>query len=133
MDRFFVYRPVFGWVIAAFILLAGLIALTRLPVEQYPSVAPPSLNLSYTYTGADADTLDRNVTAVIERELNGIDGFLYMNSVSRSNGSGQVVLTFKPGTDLNVARSLVQGRLSRAEPRLPQAVQQLGIQITDNS
>ena len=94
MDRFFVYKPVFGWVIAAFIALAGIIALSTLPVEQYPSVAPPSLNLSYTYTGADADTLDRNVTSVIERELSGIDGFLYMNATSRANGTGQISLTF---------------------------------------
>ena len=75
MNRFFVYKPVFGWVIAAFIALAGLLSLINLPVEQYPSVAPPSLNLSYTYTGADAETLDRNVTSVIEREMNGLDGF----------------------------------------------------------
>ena len=133
MDRFFVYKPVFGWVIAAFIALAGIIALSTLPVEQYPSVAPPSLNLSYTYTGADADTLDRNVTSVIERELSGIDGFLYMNATSRANGTGQISLTFESGTDLDVARSNVRDRLNRAEPRLPQAVQQMGIQITDNS
>jgi multidrug efflux pump len=133
VNRFFVYRPVFGWVIAAFIALAGIIALFNLPVEQYPSVAPPSLTLSYNYTGADAETLDRNVTAVIEKELNGIAGFLYMSSTSRANGTGQIVLTFQSGTDLNVARSLVQDRLNRVEPRLPQAVQQLGIQISDNS
>jgi multidrug efflux pump len=133
MDRFFVYKPVFGWVIAAFILLAGAISLVNLPIEQYPAVAPPALNLSYTYTGADAETMDRNVTAVIEREMNGIDGFLYMASTSRSNGTGQVIVTFKPGTDLNVVRPQVQDRLNRAEPRLPQAVQQLGVQITNNS
>ena len=133
MDRFFVYKPVFGWVIAAFIALAGILSLMNLPVEQYPSVAPPSMTLSYTYTGADAETLDRNVTAVIEREMNGIEGFLYMSAASRSNGTGQVILTFQSGTDLNTARSLVQSRLNRAEPRLPQAVQQMGVQITDNS
>ncbi|MBT2246745.1 multidrug efflux RND transporter permease subunit [Sphingobium sp. BHU LFT2] len=133
MDRFFVYKPVFGWVIAAFIAMAGIIALATLPVEQYPSVAPPALSLSYTYTGADADTLDRNVTSVIEREMSGIDGFLYMNSTSRANGTGQITLTFKAGTDLDFARSNVRDRLNRAEPRLPQAVQQMGIQITDNS
>ncbi len=133
MDRFFVYKPVFGWVIAAFIALAGILSLMNLPVEQYPSVAPPSLTLSYTYTGADAETLDRNVTAVIEREMNGIESFLYMSAASRSNGTGQVILTFQSGTDLNTARSLVQSRLNRAEPRLPQAVQQMGVQITDNS
>lgn len=133
MDRFFVYKPVFGWVIAAFIALGGLIALLNLPIEQYPSVAPPALNLTYTYTGADAQTLDKNVTSVIERELNGLDGFLYMTSSSRANGSGQIALTFQSGTDLNVARSEVQDRISRAESRLPEAVRKLGIQISDNS
>jgi len=133
MDRFFVYKPVFGWVIAAFIALGGLLGLLNLPVEQYPSVAPPSLNLTYSYTGADAQTLDSNVTSVIEREMNGIEGLLYMSSTSRSNGTGGVTLTFKTGTDLNVARSEAQDRLGRAEPRLPQAVRQMGVQITDNS
>ncbi|TCM17888.1 multidrug efflux pump [Novosphingobium sp. PhB165] len=133
MNRFFVYRPVFGWVIAAFIALGGLIALLNLPIEQYPSVAPPALNLSYTYTGADSETLDKNVTSVIEREMNGIDGFLYMSSASRSNGTGQITLTFKSGTDLNAARVEVQDRLNRAESRLPAEVRALGIQVTDNT
>ncbi|MET0268922.1 MAG: multidrug efflux RND transporter permease subunit [Sphingomonas sp.] len=133
MDRFFVYKPVFAWVIAAFIALAGVISLLQLPIEQYPSVAPPALNLAYTYTGADAETLDKNVTAVIERELNGIDGFLYMSSTSRSNGTAQIVVTFQSGTNIDIARTQVQDRLNRAEPRLPEEVQRLGIQITDNT
>lgn len=133
MDRFFVYKPVFAWVIAAFIALAGGIALFSLPIEQYPSVAPPALNLSYTYNGADADTLDKNVTSVIERELNGLDGFLYMSSTSRSNGSAGITLTFQSGTDINVARAQVQDRLNRAEQRLPEEVRRLGVTITDNS
>ena len=133
MDRFFVYKPVFAWVIAAFIALAGVIALRALPIEQYPSVAPPSLTLSYTYTGADADTLDNNVTAVIEREMNGIDGFLYMNSTSRSNGTASIVITFQSGTNLDITRTQVQDRLNRAEARLPEEVRRLGIQIADNS
>ncbi|MBT0671442.1 multidrug efflux RND transporter permease subunit [Novosphingobium profundi] len=131
MDRFFVYRPVFGWVIAAFVALGGLIALVNLPIEQYPSVAPPALTLTYIYTGADAETLDKNVTSVLEREMNGLDGFLYMKSTSRSNGTGELVLTFQSGTDLNAIRSEVQDRINRAEPRLPEAMRQLGIQITD--
>lgn len=133
MDRFFVYKPVFAWVIAAFIALAGVIGLIGLPIEQYPQVAPPALNLAFTYNGADAETLDRNVTSVIEREMNGIDGFLYMNSTSRSNGTAQITLTFQSGTDLNTARVEVQDRLNRAEPRLPEDVRRLGIQITDNT
>ena len=133
MDRFFVYKPVFAWVIAAFIALAGIISLLSLPIEQYPSVAPPSLTLSFTYTGADAETLDKNVTSVIERELNGIEGFLYMTSTSRSNGSASIVLTFQSGTDLDVARTQVQDRVNRAEQRLPEEVRRLGIQINSNS
>ncbi|RDE07373.1 multidrug efflux RND transporter permease subunit [Sphingomonas aracearum] len=133
MDSFFVNKPVFGWVIAAFIALAGVLALVSLPIEQYPSVAPPSLTLSYNYTGADASTLDSGVTSVIEREMNGIDGFLYMASTSRSNGTGQVVLTFESGTNIDIARTQVQDRLRRAEIRLPEQVRRLGIDIRDNS
>lgn len=133
MDSFFVHRPVFAWVIAAFIALFGTMALINLPIEQYPSVAPPSLTLSYTYNGADADTMDKNVTAVIERELNSVERYLYMSSTSRANGTGEIVLTFQSGTNLDVARTQVQDRLNRAEPRLPEDVRRLGIQITDNS
>jgi multidrug efflux pump len=133
MDRFFVDRPVFAWVIAGFIALFGTMALINLPIEQYPSVAPPSLTLAYTYNGADADTMDKNVTAVIERELNSVENFLYMSSTSRANGTGEIIVTFESGTDLDVARTQVQDRLNRAEPRLPEDVRRLGIQITDNS
>lgn len=133
MDTFFVRRPVFAWVIAAFVMLFGLIALSVLPIEQYPSVAPPSLTLSYGYNGADADTMDKNVTAVIERELNGVANFQYMASTSRANGTAEIVLTFKPGTSLDTARVQVQDRINRASPRLPEDVRRLGIQISDNS
>lgn len=133
MDRFFVDNPVFAWVIAAFIAMAGILALRSLPIEQYPSVAPPSLNLAYSYTGSDADSLDKTVTAVIERELNGVNGVLYTTAASRSNGSGSIGVTFESGTDLNVARSQVQDRINRAEARLPEEVRRLGIEVTDNS
>ena len=133
MDSFFVHRPVFAWVIAAFIALFGTMALLNLPIEQYPSVAPPSLTLTYTYNGADADTMDKNVTAVIERELNSVEKYLYMSSTSRANGTGEIIVTFQSGTNLDVARTQVQDRLNRAEPRLPEDVRRLGIQITDNS
>lgn len=133
MNRFFVYNPVFAWVIAIFIALFGVIGLKLLPIEQYPEVAPPALNLQITYNGADATTLDRTVTSIIEKEMNGVDNFLYMASTSRSNGTAQVTVTFKPGTDLDVARTQVQDRLSRVEPRLPQQVRQLGISVTKSS
>ncbi len=132
MGRFFVYKPVFGWVIAAFITLFGLISLVRLPIEQYPSVAPPSLNLRYNYTGADADTVEKSVTTIIEQEMTGLEGFLYMSSTSRSNGSGNIRLTFESGTDLDVTRSRVQDQLKGVEARLPAEVRQLGIRVGDN-
>ena len=133
MNRFFVEHPVFAWVIALFVALAGTIALFNLPIEQYPSVAPPSLNLAVTYNGADAETMDRNVTSVIEREMNGVENFQSMASTSRSNGTAQISITFKPGTDLDVARTQVQDRLNRADPRLPEDVRRMGVQVTDNA
>ncbi|MET0369739.1 MAG: efflux RND transporter permease subunit, partial [Sphingobium sp.] len=133
MHRFFVYNPVFAWVIAAFIALFGVIGLTALPIEQYPNVAPPSLTLAITYNGADAQTLDRNVTSIIEKEMNGVDNFLYMSATSRSNGTAELIVTFKSGTDLDIARTQVQDRLSRVEPRLPQEVRQQGVTITKSS
>jgi multidrug efflux pump len=133
MNRFFVYRPVFGWVIALFIALFGVIAIPLLPIENYPAVAPPAINVQASYNGADADVMDRAVTSVIEKELNGVDNFLYMSSTSRSNGTAQITVTFKPGTSLDVARTQVQDRLTRAEPRLPQEVRALGVRITESS
>ena len=133
MKRFFVYHPVFAWVVAIFVALFGIIGLRLLPVEQYPQVAPPALNLQITYNGADAATLDRTVTSIIEKEMNGVENFLYMSSTSRSNGTAQVTVTFEPGTDLDVARTQVQDRLSRVEPRLPAEVRQLGISVTKSS
>ncbi|WGU41599.1 efflux RND transporter permease subunit [Phenylobacterium sp. NIBR 498073] len=128
-SSFFAHRPVFAWVIALGILLAGLIALRSLPIEQYPTVAPPSLTLSVTYPGADAATLDQNVTSVIEKEMNGVPGFLYMEATSRSNGTASLTVTFRSGTDINVAQMEVQNRLSRVEPRLPEEVRRQGVQV----
>ncbi|MBB5408489.1 multidrug efflux pump [Paraburkholderia sp. HC6.4b] len=133
MNRFFVARPVFAWVIALFIVLFGSIALALLPVEQYPDVAPPSLTISAVYSGADASTLERTVTSIVEDELNGIENFLYMSSVSRSNGTMQITVVLKPGTNLDIARTQVQDRLSRVEPRLPLEVRQIGLSVTKAS
>ncbi|MGF6852446.1 multidrug efflux RND transporter permease subunit [Paraburkholderia sp. CI3] len=133
MNRFFVARPVFAWVIALFIVLFGSIALALLPVEQYPDVAPPSLTISAVYSGADASTLERTVTSIVEDEMNGIENFLYMSSVSRSNGTMQITVVLKPGTDLDIARTQVQDRLSRVEPRLPLEVRQIGLSVTKAS
>ena len=130
MNRFFVYHPVFAWVVALFIALFGLLALRSLPVEQYPAVAPPALNLAVAYNGADADTLDRNVTSIIAKEMNGVDNFLYMSATSRANGTATITVTFKPGTNLDIARTQVQDRLSRVTPRLPEEVRQVGVTVT---
>lgn len=133
MDRLFVEKPAIAWVIAAFITIFGAIALLRLPVEQYPPVAPPTLSLRYVYNGADAETMDRSVAAAIDRELNGVRDLLYRSAVSRADGTGEIVLTFVSGADMNAARTDVQDRLNRAEPRLPEEVRRLGIRIRDNS
>jgi len=129
--RFFIDRPIFSWVIAIGILLAGIIALRSLPVEQYPSVAPPSLTIGVTYPGADASTLEQNVTQVIEQELNGVEGFLYMASTSESNGTASITLTFEAGTDIDNAQLEVQNRLRRVEQRLPEEVRRQGISVTE--
>lgn len=128
---FFINRPIFAWVIALAILLAGLLALRVLPIEQYPDVAPPSLQISVVYPGADAKTLEQNVTQVIEQELNGVEGYLYMASTSRSNGTAQITLTFEAGTDIDTAQVNVQNRLSRVESRLPEEVRRQGINVTE--
>jgi len=133
MSGYFVHRPVLAWVVALFALLFGGIALLALPVEQYPDVAPPSLSISATFVGADALTLDRTVTSVIEGELNGVDDFLFMTSTSRANGTAQIRVTFRSGTDLDRARSQVQDRLARVEPRLPEQVRQMGVRVTQSS
>ncbi|WP_421683260.1 multidrug efflux RND transporter permease subunit [Stutzerimonas urumqiensis] len=130
---FFIRRPVFAWVIALGILLSGLLALRSLPVEQYPSIAPPSLAISVTYPGADASVLETNVTQVIEQALNGVEGVLYMDSTSRSNGTASIELTFAPGTDIDIAQMEVQNRLSRVEQRLPEEVRRQGIQVVQAS
>ncbi|MBC7985026.1 MAG: efflux RND transporter permease subunit, partial [Candidatus Obscuribacterales bacterium] len=127
--RFFIDRPVFAWVIALGILLSGVIALRTLPIEQYPSIVPPSLTIVVAYPGADAGVLETNVTQVIEQELNGVDGFLYMSSSSQSNGTASINVTFTAGTNINVAQMDVQNRLRRVEQRLPEEVRRQGVQV----
>jgi multidrug efflux pump len=127
--RFFIDRPVFSWVIALAIVFAGGIALRSLPIEQYPTIAPPSLTISASYPGADASVLATNVTQVIEQELNGVEGFLYMSSSSQSNGTASISVTFRSGTDINVALMDVQNRLRRVEARLPEEVRRQGVQV----
>lgn len=129
MARFFIDRPIFAWVVSLGILLAGFIALRALPIEQYPEVAPPSLAINVIYPGADAETLEQNVTQVIEQQLNGVEGFLYMSSSSGSNGAASITLTFEAGTDIDIAQTEVQNRLSTVEARLPEEVRRQGITV----
>jgi multidrug efflux pump len=127
--RFFIDRPVFSWVIALAILFAGFLAMRSLPIEQYPTIAPPSLTISAFYPGADASVLASNVTQPIEQELNGVEGFQYMSSSSQSNGTASIAVTFRSGTDINVALMEVQNRLRRVEARLPEEVRRQGVQV----
>src|SRR2546422_11297806 len=122
MAKFFIDRPIFAWVIALFILVVGSVAITQLPISQYPPVAPPAIVVATTYPGASAKTLEDSVLSVIEREMNGSPGLLYMESVAQANGTGNINLSFQPGTNPELAQVDVQNRLSRAAPRLPQAV-----------
>ena len=130
MAKFFIDRPVFAWVIALFILLAGALSITKLPVAQYPTIAPPSVVVTAVYPGASAKTLDESVVSLIEQEMNGADGLLYMESQSEANGQATITITFQAGTNPDLAAVDVQNRLKRAEPRLPQAVTQQGVQVT---
>jgi multidrug efflux pump len=129
MAKFFIDRPIFAWVIALFILVLGGVAIKQLPVAQYPSVAPPSINVSATYPGASAQTLEDSVLSVIEQEMNGSPGLIYMESVAQANGGGQITLTFESGTNADLAQVDVQNRLARASPRLPAAVTQQGVRV----
>ena len=129
MAKFFIDRPIFAWVIALFIIVMGGVAITQLPIAQYPPVAPPSIVINAVYPGASARTLEESVISVIEQEMNGSPGLIYMESVSQANGGGQITLSFEPGTNPDLAQVDVQNRLSRASPRLPQAVTQQGVRV----
>jgi multidrug efflux pump len=129
MARFFIDRPIFAWVIALFIMVAGAVSITQLPISQYPPVAPPSIVISAAYPGASAQTLEESVMSVIEQEMNGSPGLIYMESVTQANGTGQITLSFEPGTNVDLAQVDVQNRLARATPRLPSAVTQQGVRV----
>ncbi len=127
--NFFIDRPIFAWVIAILITFAGTLALRALPVSQYPSVAPPALDISVTYPGASAQVVEQSAVQLVEQEMNGIENLLYMDSSSQV-GSGQVTLTFKPGTDIQFASVEAQNRIKRVEARLPDDVRRLGVTVT---
>ena len=129
MAKFFIDRPIFAWVIALFIMVAGAVSITQLPIAQYPPVAPPSIVVSATYPGASAKTLEDSVLSVIEQEMNGSPGLIYMEAVAQANGTGSLTLSFEPSTNADLAQVDVQNRLSRAAPRLPAAVTQQGVRV----
>jgi hypothetical protein len=126
MPKFFIDRPIFAWVLSLLIMLGGFLAITHLPVAQYPSVAPPSIAINATYAGASAETVQDTVTSVIEQQMNGIDNLLYMSSSSSASGQSTVTLYFQSGTDPDIAQVQVQNKLQLAVPNLPQTVQQAG-------
>ncbi len=133
MARFFIDRPVFAWVISIIIMLAGLLSIAKLPVSQYPEVAPPSVTVSASYPGAAARTVEDSVVQIIEQNLTGIDGVQYMSSTSDSSGRGSVTLTFEAGVDIDIAQVQVQNKLQGALPLLPQEVQQQGLRVSKSS
>ena len=133
MPNFFIKRPNFALVIAIFIALAGLLAISSLPVAQYPSVAPPQVIIKATYPGASAEVINNTVISLIEEELNGAKGLLYYESQSNSAGVAETTVTFEPGTNPDLAQVDVQNRIKRVESRLPQAVVQQGLQLEQAS
>jgi multidrug efflux pump len=133
MPRFFINRPIFAVVIAIMVMLGGLLAIRTLPVSQYPPIAPPQITINAMYPGASAQTVQDTVTQVIEQKLNGIDNLIYMSSTSDSSGAVSINLTFKAGTDPNIAQVQVQNKLQLATPLLPQIVQRQGIQVVKST
>ncbi|MDT8317721.1 MAG: efflux RND transporter permease subunit [bacterium] len=133
MPRFFINRPIFAWVIAIMVMLVGLLAIRNLPVSQYPPIAPPQISINAMYPGASARTVQDTVTQVIEQNLNGIDNLIYMSSASDSAGQVAINLTFKAGTDPNIAQVQVQNKLQRAVPLLPEIVQRQGISVVKST
>ncbi len=129
MARFFIDRPIFAWVVAILIMVMGAIAITQLPVAQYPNVAPPSISVTATYAGASAETLQDTVTSVIEQQLNGIDNLIYMSSSSDASGQATVTLYFRPGTNPDTAQVQVQNKVQLAMPSLPETVQRQGVVV----
>ncbi|HBO81479.1 MAG TPA: hydrophobe/amphiphile efflux-1 family RND transporter [Cupriavidus sp.] len=130
MAKFFIDRPIFAWVIAIILMLAGGASIFTLPVEQYPTIAPPAIQIAATYPGASAKTVEDTVTQVIEQQMSGLDHLLYFSSTSDDSGQATITLTFAPGTNPDIAQVQVQNKLALATPLLPQEVQQQGIRVT---
>ena len=130
MAKFFIERPIFAWVISIFIMIAGVLGITQLPVSQYPSVAAPTITLNAAYPGASANVMEDSVLAVIERNMYGVEGLDYITTSATSNGTGSVTLTFTPDTDEDLAQVDVQNKLSEVTSSLPATVQQNGVTVS---
>src|SRR5580704_8238271 len=133
MVSFFIDRPVFAWVLAIVVMTAGALAITILPVAQYPSIAPPAISISVVYPGASAETVQSTVAQVIEQQLSGIDNLIYFSSESDKDGSMIITLSFKQGTNPDIAQVQVQNKLDLAMPSLPQEVQALGVRVVKSN
>ena len=133
MSRFFIDRPIFAWVVAILMMLAGALSITQLPIERYPSVAPPQVSINAVYPGASAKVVEDSVTQIIEQQMTGLDGLIYMSSNSASNGLASITLTFETGTDADVAQVQVQNKLQSAMPLMPQEVQRQGVRVNKGS
>ena len=129
MSRYFIDKPIFAWVLAIIVMLAGILAVKSLPIAQYPSIAPPAISITANYPGASAQTLEDSVTQVIEQKMKGLDGLLYMSSTSESSGSATLTLTFNADTDPDIAQVQVQNKLATATPLLPEEVQRQGVVV----
>ena len=130
MAQFFIHRPIFAWVIALVIMLAGILTLTKMPVAQYPTIAPPTVTISATYPGASAQTVENTVTQIIEQQMNGLDGLRYISSNSAGNGQASINLNFEQGIDPDIAQVQVQNKLQSATALLPADVQRQGVKVT---
>src|SRR5271154_3585187 len=133
LSRFFIDRPIFAWVLACVLMLAGLLAIVQLPIAQYPSIAPPAVSISVTYPGASAETVQSTVVQVIEQQLSGIDHLLYFSSESDKDGSMTITLNFEQGTNPDIAQVQVQNKLQLAVPLLPSEVQQQGLRVVKST
>ncbi|HRO59619.1 MAG TPA: efflux RND transporter permease subunit [Burkholderiaceae bacterium] len=133
MARFFIDRPIFAWVIAIIIMLAGGLSITQLPISQYPVIAPPAVEIRAVYPGASAKTVEDSVTQIIEQNMKGLDGLIYFSSTSSADGNSQIALTFQSGTDPDIAQVQVQNKLQLAMPLLPQEVQRQGVNVAKST
>jgi len=133
LSRFFIDRPIFAWVVALILMLVGAISITRLPIARYPVIAPPSVIISASYPGASAQTVEESVTQIVEQNMTALDGLLYMESTSSSDGGVSITLTFASGINPDIAAVQVQNRLQQAVPLLPQIVQLQGISVSKST